>query len=89
MSTFEALADFRWRRGVNEIRGGDERKPFDGDPIDEGMEECLDIRNYAQEAVRQGRLSPELGRFICGLAAFAFALFRRHMKRDPESRGDG
>lgn len=55
MSEYEARALIRWRRGVALIRGGP-HLPFQGDPVAEGIEECLDLRNYAGEARAQGRI---------------------------------
>ena len=55
MSEYADRARIRWIRGVAEIRGG-EHRPFVGDPIAEGIEEALDMKNYADEGRRQGRI---------------------------------
>ena len=77
MSDFDRLADERWARGVAEIRGG-EHVPFQGDPVSEGIEETLDLRNYANEAERQGRIPAAVAGLIRGAAAFAFNLLRKY-----------
>ena len=73
---FDRLADERWERGVREIRGGDSSKPFDGDPVAEGEEECLDARNYAREGARQGRLTWGQAKVASWLAYTLFMIFR-------------
>lgn len=80
MSEFDRLADERWDRGVREIRGGDARKPFDGDPVAEGMEEALDLRNYANEAERQGLLGQIDAGLVRSYAAAAFAILKKETR---------
>ena len=77
MSEFDLRADARWARGVAEIRGG-EHVPFQGDPVYEGIEEALDLRNYANEAERQGRIPSAVASLVRGAAAFAFGLLRKY-----------
>ena len=72
MSEYADLARARWVRGVIEFRGGDARIAFMGDPIREGLEETLDLRNYAGEARRQGRIGwlRHVALAACGRIAF-------------------
>jgi hypothetical protein len=54
---FIELARARWSAGVTEYRGGDESKPFDGDPVQEGLEEAADMYAYSKVANEQGLMS--------------------------------
>lgn len=56
LEQFHQEADARWKRGVSEIRGGDESLPFVGDPVECAMEEALDLRNYAKQGERDGSM---------------------------------
>lgn len=72
MSEYETRAARRWARGVVEIRG-EPHRPFVGDPVVEGIEEALDLRNYADEARRQGRIGAieRIAVVVCGRIAFS------------------
>ena len=74
VSRFDDLATARWNAGVRKFRDGNAELPFDGDPIAEGLEECLDLRNYAVEAYNQGRIAHRLSHAICAIAEVAFDL---------------
>jgi len=76
VTEFEQLADARWERGIREIREGDGERPFKGDPIKEGIEECLDGYNYAVQAWRDHRMTIEQCKEICGLMVDAFLVFK-------------
>lgn len=76
MSEYAARARYRWARGVAEIRGG-EHRPFVGDPIDEGIEEVLDLRNYADEGRRQLRISAIERAVVVACGWVAFRILRR------------
>lgn len=71
MSEYAQRAQRRWVEGVALIRGGD-HKPFVGDPVAEGIEEALDLQNYADEARRQKRLGAikHSGVVLCAWIAF-------------------
>ncbi len=71
MSEYRERARTRWIRGVAEIRGGD-HVTFRVDPVVEGIEETLDLRNYAGEARRQGRIGwlRHVALAACGRIAF-------------------
>ena len=75
MSEYESKARARWIRGVAAIRGG-EHRPFVGDPIAEGIEEALDLRNYADEARRQGRIGSIERLVVVTCGRIAFSLLR-------------
>lgn len=45
----------KWARGRAE-RGLPHDAPFDGDPAQEGRQECEDLANYADELHHQGRI---------------------------------
>lgn len=55
---FDARRRAKWIAGRQE-RGLDMRAPFQGDPCAEGMSECVDLANYVDQAIRDGRI-PEL-----------------------------
>ncbi|MGH0031504.1 MAG: hypothetical protein ACQGVC_17060 [Myxococcota bacterium] len=69
---FEAMADSQWEDGIDQYRGGDPSRPFDGDAAAEGISEGLDARNYARQLYEEeGRLTgPEYQRAV----ALAFEL---------------
>jgi hypothetical protein len=54
---FIALATERWQAGVDEYRDGDESRPFDGDPLQEAMEEAADLYAYSKVANEQKLIS--------------------------------
>jgi hypothetical protein len=66
------LASIRWQKGVEEYRGGDETKPFEGDPLAEALDEAADIFAYAKEADSQGILTREQGDDLFEVALAAF-----------------
>ncbi len=76
MSEYEERARGRWVRGVALIRGG-EHVPFQGDPIAEGLEECLDLRNYADEGRRQGRIGTVRRLAVIACGRLAYSLLRQ------------
>lgn len=71
MSEYADRAARRWADGVALIRGG-EHRPFVGDPIAEGLEEALDLKNYADEGQRQKRIGTVRRGLVvlCGWIAF-------------------
>lgn len=75
MSEYESRARERWVRGVAEIRGG-EHRPFVGDPVAEGIEEALDLRNYTDEARRQGRIGALKRLVVVACGRIAFVILR-------------
>ena len=58
-TSFIALARAKWQEGVDEYRDGDSSKPFQGEVLEEILEESLDIYAYSGEAERQELLTPE------------------------------
>ena len=74
---FADKADERFTRGVAMLREGDDEQPFVGDPLVEGMEECLDLRNYAIEAESQNRLTHEASERIQKIAREAHAILEQ------------
>lgn len=76
MKEFEQLAHDRWELGVKTIRGGDEGKPFKGDPVEEAIQECLDLYNYSIEAWEQHRISGDKRIELCRLAFAAYVILR-------------
>lgn len=50
----EEACRIKWRWGVQEYRGGDESKPFDGDKLTELHSEGLDALNYLQLLMDEG-----------------------------------
>lgn len=76
MSEYADRARARWDRGVALIRGGP-NAPFQGDPIAEGLEECLDLRNYAGEAHVQRRIGWVRHVAIVGCGWIAYQLLRQ------------
>ena len=74
MNEFVRRSNERYRAGVEEFRGGDTSKPFDGDPVAEGIDECCDLRNYTLEGLRSGRLTAADGASLLRLAQGAFDL---------------
>jgi hypothetical protein len=71
---FIMLATIRWQKGVDEYRGGDETLQFDGDPLQEALEETADIYAYSKVANDQGLLTnTEADQLNC-LAYDAFKL---------------
>ncbi len=90
MSEFAERAAARWARGVAEIRGWDPDAPFVGDPLAEGIEEALDLRNYAAEGRRQRRIGPLDHALLLFCAWLAFSILRSLQRADdagtfPES----
>jgi hypothetical protein len=78
---FIALATERWQKGVDEYRGGDEGKPFNGDPLEEAMEESADMYAYIKQGNADGDISDvEADQLNC-LAYDAFKLLSR-IKQD-------
>lgn len=67
----------RFVAGVHEYRDGDFDAPFAGDPVDEAIDEVLDLRNYALEAFRAGRISATNYDRLRVIAGEAFAILRR------------
>lgn len=76
MSEYAQRAQRRWVRGVAAIRGTEET-PFLGDPVAEGIEEVLDLRNYAEEAKRQRRIGGVRAALVIACGWLAFELLRR------------
>jgi len=58
MKTFAERCRERHAAGIARYRGCDASRPFEGDPIEEGVQETVDLANYADAAQRAGRLSP-------------------------------
>jgi len=86
---FEARADARRLRGIHHYRDGDATRPFDGDPIDEAVEETLDLRNYAIEALDQGMIDDRESAELRGLAICAYRVLRfAQRRRDVVIRTD-
>ena len=54
---FISEARERWSNGVKLYRGGDESAPFNGDPLQEAVEESIDLYCYIKESSDQGLLS--------------------------------
>ena len=54
LPTFDEIADQRHRVGIDEYRGGDDTRAFEGDAAYECIAEFADARNYAREAKREG-----------------------------------
>lgn len=54
LPTFAEIADERHRVGIDEYRGGDETRAFEGDAAYECVAELADARNYAREEKRIG-----------------------------------
>ena len=50
LPTFADIADHRHRTGIDEYRGGDDTRAFEGDAEYEAVMEAADLRNYAREA---------------------------------------
>jgi len=73
-SDFDLRAEERWRRCSRQYRKSLD-EPFCGDPVAEGMEECLDLRNYTLEALRQGRISELDSEDVCLKALSAYKVF--------------
>ncbi len=72
-SDFDLRAEERWRKCSRQYRKSLD-EPFCGDPVAEGMEECLDLRNYAVEALEQGRINDLVAEMLCVAASMAFNL---------------
>ncbi len=74
---FIGFATKAWAAGVDKYRSGDESVPFDGDPLDEALQECIDLYCYSKEALKQ-ELINETEADILNCHAFdAYKLIRR------------
>ena len=49
----------KYRRGIDEHRGGDVTQPFAGDLFEEYAQEQLDSANYVDEMAERGMISRE------------------------------
>ena len=78
---FDLAAERRWRAGVNLYRAGDASRPFKGDPIAEGMSECLDLALYTREALRCGALHPTAAHVLNQHARAAWRILRTAQQR--------
>ena len=96
---FDAACTERWERGMDKHRsrkvfnraGRLQNVPFQGDPIAEAAEEIADLRNYIDEAARQGIFPPDDGDFalaqfrVWQLWEFVKWIDERGENRDAES----
>lgn len=57
---FNRRAKAKWVAGRRE-RGLSPLDPFQGDPCAEGREECLDLANYIDQAIKDGRIPEQVG----------------------------
>lgn len=57
---FDARRRRKWARGRAE-RGLSPDAPFDGNPCVEGQDECVDLANYVEQAIRDGRVPERVG----------------------------
>lgn len=60
MDVVEAM-DLKEQRGIEEYRGGDPSKPFQGDALAEGYEDAIDVAVYLRQAEREGRVPGDIG----------------------------
>jgi len=74
MKTFAERCRERHAAGIARYRGCDASRPFEGDPIEEGVQETVDLANYAREAQRAGRLSPLAAEHVRDLAQRAYSI---------------
>lgn len=71
---FAEMSRARYLAGVREYRGGDEDAPFEGDPIQEAIEECIDLEIYAREAWKQRRITRSDWQWLQRVAFEAFVI---------------
>ncbi len=57
---FVARMRRKWIAGRRE-RGLELDAPFEGDPCREGQSECVDLANYVEQAIRDGRMPEHVG----------------------------
>lgn len=81
---FTRLSELRMQAGLQEYRGGDASLPFLGDPVQCGMEEALDMRNYALHALQRDELTAYEAGEVIDHARQAFRILwlsNRHRNR--------
>lgn len=61
---FREEAERKFWQGVDEHRGGDATRPFNGDLLSEFENECLDQYNYAVELTAEGVFTNEVLREV-------------------------
>ena len=78
---FTALCEERMYQGLQEYRGGDASLPFDGDPIECGIEEAADLRNYAIHALDSETITAFEAGEIIKAARLAYAVLESVTQR--------
>lgn len=84
MTNFDESRAAKWIAGREE-RGLNKDDPFEGDPINELLQEYEDTANYLEEAYRQGLISDEETRFGIDRAreSWVWAINRRKEPASP------
>jgi len=82
VNDFSDLCRARHLAGLERYRAGDASRPFEGDPLEEGIQETVDLANYADAAEARGLLGPEAAESVRDLARAAYAVLRRALE-DP------